>query len=70
VEKILRSLTDNFENVVYAIKESRNLEKMIVDDLMISLEIHEQLKKKKILEFLEETLQTKMTIKKDKVMYV
>jgi len=70
VEKILLSLTDDFENVVYAIKESRNLEEMTVEDLAGSLEAHEQRKKKKKQKVLEEALQTKMTIKKDKVMYM
>ena len=30
VEKILRSLTDDFENVVCAIEESRNFEKLTI----------------------------------------
>jgi len=42
VDKILRLLTGDFENVVCAIEESRNLEEMIVDDLTSSLEEHEQ----------------------------
>jgi len=47
MEKILRSLIDDFENVVCAIEESRNLEKMAIDDIENSLEAHEQRKKKK-----------------------
>jgi gag-polypeptide of LTR copia-type len=47
VEKILRSLINNFENIVCAIKESKNLAKMMVDGLSSSLEAHEQIKKKK-----------------------
>ena len=42
VEEILWSLTHNFENVVCAIKESRNLEEMIIHDLEGSIEAHEQ----------------------------
>jgi len=37
VEKILQSLTDDFENVVCAIEESRNLEEMTINDLGASL---------------------------------
>ena len=51
VEKILRSLTDNFKNVVCAIEESKDLAKFTVDELAGSLETNEQRKKKK-----EETL--------------
>jgi gag-polypeptide of LTR copia-type len=47
VKKILRSLTDNFENVVCAIEESKDLATLIVDELAGSLEAHEQRKKKK-----------------------
>jgi len=42
MEKILGSLTYDFEKVVSAIEESRNLEEMIVDDLASSLEAYEQ----------------------------
>ena len=69
VEKILRSLMDDFENVVCAIEESRNLKEITIDDLEGSPEAHEQWKKKKKQEVLEEALQTKMTIEEDKVMY-
>ena len=67
VEKILRSLTDNFENVVYAIKESKDLAKFTVDELASSLEAHEQRKKKE--ETLDQALQTKASIKDEKVLY-
>ena len=41
MEKILRSLTDNFENVVCAIEESKDLATFKVDELACSLEAHE-----------------------------
>jgi gag-polypeptide of LTR copia-type len=47
VEKILRSLTDNLKNVVCAIEESKDLVKLTVDELVGSLEAHEQCKRKK-----------------------
>ena len=68
VEKILRSLTNNFENVVCAIKESKDLAKFTVNELAGSLEAHEQRKKKKE-ETLDQALQTKASIKEEKVLY-
>ena len=62
-------MTDGFENVVCAIGKSRDLEEIIIDDHEDSLEAYEQRKKKKKQEVLEEALQTKMTIKEDKVIY-
>jgi gag-polypeptide of LTR copia-type len=47
VEKILRSLIDNFENVMCAIEEPKDLTKLTVDELAGSLEAHEQCKRKK-----------------------
>ena len=46
VEKILRSLTNNFENVVCVIEESKDLATFTVDELAGSHEAHEQRKKK------------------------
>ena len=68
VEKILRSLTDNFENVVCAIEESKDLATFTVDELTSSLEAHEQRKKKKE-ETFDQALQTKASIKDEKVLY-
>ena len=68
VEKILRSLTDNFENVVCSIEESKDLATFTVDELAGSLEAHEQRKKNKE-ESLDQALQTKASIKDEKVLY-
>lgn len=69
VEKILRTLTDNFESIVCAIEESKDLATLTVDELAGSLEAHEQRKKKKKEETLEQALQTKASIKDEKVLY-
>jgi gag-polypeptide of LTR copia-type len=45
VEKILRSLTDTFENMICVIEESDNLTELSVDELVGSLLAHEQRKK-------------------------
>jgi gag-polypeptide of LTR copia-type len=47
IEKILKSLTNTFENVVCAIKESKELSELSVDELVSSLIAHEQRKKLK-----------------------
>ncbi|XP_027927593.1 uncharacterized protein LOC114184484 [Vigna unguiculata] len=65
-EKILRSLTDDLENVVCAIEESKDLSMLTVEELAGSLEAHEQRKKKKKVEPLNQLLQTKMLIKDEK----
>ena len=66
VEKILRSLTNNFENVVCAIEESKDLATFTIDELANSLEAHVQRKKE---ETLDQALQTKASIKNEKVLY-
>jgi len=40
VEKIIRSLIDDFENVVYIMDKSRNLEEMTINDIKGSLVAH------------------------------
>ncbi|XP_074326990.1 uncharacterized protein LOC141664933 [Apium graveolens] len=41
VEKILRSLTDNFNYVVCSIEESKDIDSLTVDELQESLQVHE-----------------------------
>ena len=41
VEKILRSLTENFNFVVCSIEESKDIDQLTVDELQASLQIHE-----------------------------
>ncbi|KAL0771324.1 hypothetical protein Bca101_036475 [Brassica carinata] len=41
VEKILRSLTENFSFVVCSIEESKEIDRITVDDLQAPLQIHE-----------------------------
>lgn len=65
-EKILWSLNDNFENVVCIIKELKDLEDLIVDDLAGLLEAHKLCKKN---ESQKEALQAKASIKDKKVLY-
>ncbi|KAG6516650.1 hypothetical protein ZIOFF_027119 [Zingiber officinale] len=69
IEKILRSLTDNFENIVCAIEESKDLSTLTLEELTGSLEAHEQRRKNKKGESLEQALQAKTTIKEEKVLY-
>ena len=40
-EKILRSLDPNFDFVIIDIEESKEVDKLIVDELMSSLQAHE-----------------------------
>lgn len=54
VEKILRSLTDKFENIVCAIEEAKDLSTITVEEVAGSLEAHKQRKMKKKEEVIEE----------------
>ena len=42
VEKILRSLTENFNYIVCSIEESKDIDALTVDELQSSLIVHEQ----------------------------
>jgi len=65
----LRSLTNNFENIVCTIEESKDLTAFSVEKLAGSLEAHEQRRRKKKKESLDQALQAKATIREKKVPY-
>jgi gag-polypeptide of LTR copia-type len=65
VEKVLRLLTDKFENIICAIEESKVLSTLTIDELTRSLMAHDQRRKKKQ-ETLEEVLQVKMSLNNNK----
>jgi transcriptional regulator with GAF, ATPase, and Fis domain len=69
VEKILRSLTDTFKNMVCAIEESKELTELSVNELASSLLAHEQRMNLKKKETLDEVLQTKVVLE-EKALYV
>jgi hypothetical protein len=64
MEKISRSLDSKFDHVVIAIEESKNLEDLTVEELMGSLQAHEQkIDRRGEGRSLEQALQTKLTMK-------
>ena len=42
VEKILRTLSPRFDHIVVAVEESKDLERLKIEELQNSLEAHEQ----------------------------
>ena len=66
VEKILRYLDQKFDYVVTAIEESKDVDTMTVDELMGSLQVHEQRILLRKEEPLEQALKSKFTISEKK----
>ncbi|XP_028059411.1 uncharacterized protein LOC114263115 [Camellia sinensis] len=67
IEKIFRSLSPKFEHVVVAIEESKDLSAMSTDELMGTLEIHEQkINKKTPSSTLEQALQSELFFRDDR----
>ncbi|XP_058760440.1 uncharacterized protein LOC131633767 [Vicia villosa] len=68
VEKILRSLTEKFENIVCAIEESKDLATITVEEVAGSLEAHEQRKIQKKEETLDNAEQTKESTRDERAL--
>lgn len=62
MEKILRYLTKDFENIVCAIAESKDLFVLLIEELVGSLEEHEQ-QKRTTFESLDQALWAKLDLK-------
>ena len=69
VEQTLRSLTSNFEKIVCAIEEFKDLSMVSMEELVKSLEAHDQWRRKKKEDSLDQTFQVKATIKEKKTPY-
>ena len=67
VEKILGSLANKFEHAVVAIEESKDLETLSIEELIGSLEVHEQRKEKNSSSVvIEQALESKLTLREEK----
>lgn len=61
MEKILRSLTINFDSIVWPIEESKDLLVLSVEEISRSLEAHKQ-RRRKMLEPLDQTLHAQVEL--------
>jgi len=66
VEKILRSMTIDFDNIVCAIEESKDLSKLTVEELAGSLEAYKQRRRKTKEDYLGQALQARTNFKAKK----
>lgn len=64
VEKVLRSLDLKFEHIVAIIEETKDLESMTMEQLLGSLQVYEEKKKKKE-EIIEQVLKVRVDLKKE-----
>lgn len=63
IKKVLGSLSSKFEHVVITIKESKDLEKLTIEELMGSLQVHEKMMQKSVNStVLEQALESKLTL--------
>jgi len=69
VKKILRSLTIDFDNIVCAIEESKDLSKLTVEELAGSLEAYEQRRRKTKEDYFGQALQAKTNFQEKKLFY-
>jgi len=64
IEKILRSLYPKFDFVIVAIEESKEMDKLMMDELMSSLQAHEQkIMKRNGDKVIKHALQSKLSLK-------
>ena len=63
MEKLIQSLTSKFEYMVVAIEESNNLEEISIQELLGSLQVHEQcMQKKTSYIMLKQALESKLSL--------